>query len=159
MDLGSPRIIPWTTYGGQQCPEVWTSMSERARPGGHKRPGRQRRSDLPPPYLGKIPQIEGVVTLGGGWQELGTDGVVHLNSALHQWLCHILDVLVEVLPTEIRQKYMKARKETLDIHNKIQRHITLITDPKTYLKKDPRIVVKIRVTLSSLISVKLMKFK
>ena len=40
-------------------------------------------------HLGQIPQVEGVVGLGGGGQELGDNGVVHLDTSVH----HLFSVL------------------------------------------------------------------
>ena len=54
-------------------------------------------------HLGEVAQVEGVVALGRGGQELRADGVVDIHGALDQRLCHALDILIEVFPEQDRQ--------------------------------------------------------
>ena len=49
-------------------------------------------------HLGKVTQVEGVVTLGGRGQQLCPNGVVDLQRGRHQRLCGVLNGFVEVAP-------------------------------------------------------------
>ncbi len=42
--------------------------------------------------LGQIPQVESVVRLGWCWQQLCTDGVVHVYAHVHQFAALFLQV-------------------------------------------------------------------